>query len=348
MEVELKISSEDNFLLPNFLDKIEPEEIKEKNVIKSAKENLKDNIIYSQNFKEDDYSYNLQKSKNNEYILELNCTDKIKEEIETKIESCAEKEKILNNKEKEFQKLQNDLIIDENLLEKKLMSLIRENKNEYDDIINKIIEFILDYENFSKEYSLLQEKMIKYRSSSILQLCFKIYWHRLHNCILYVLQKYIIFLYNENIFKMVCKIIPKLIKIIIDDIFDIILKKLSQKQIFLKHKGDYQKKIKLYRDFCYLFFILQSFDKNSENIIFNIDKDINLEFSENKHDNIGKFNFHILNRTGLNVSLESFKERVNMDEILASHLKKFYYYIKDIKQLFRFIKFQDFYMINSF
>jgi hypothetical protein len=322
MEVELKISSEDHLLLQNVSKENESEERNEDNIIKSVQENLKDNIIYSQNFKETDYSYNLHKSKNNEYTLELNCNDKIKEEIKNKFNSCSEKEKILNNKEKEFQKLQNDLIIDENLLEKKLMSLIRENKNEYDDIINKIIEFILDYENFSKEYSLLQEKMIKYRSSSILQLCFKIYWHRLHNCILYVLQKYIIFLYNENIFKMVCKIIPKLIKIIIDDIFDIILKKLSQKQIFLKHKGDYQKKIKLYRDFCYLFFILQSFDKNSENIIFNIDKDINLEFSENKHDNIGKFNFHILNRTGLNVSLESFKERVNMDEILASHLKK--------------------------
>ena len=342
MEVELKISSEDNFLLPNFLDKIEPEEIKEKNVIKSAKENLKDNIIYSQNFKEDDYSYNLQKRENNEYILELNCVDKIKEEIKTKINSCAEKEKILNTKEKEFQKMQNDLTIDENLLEKKLVSLIGENKKEYDDIINKIIEYVLDYENFSKEYSLLQEKMIKYRSSSILQLCFKIYWQRFHNCIIYVLKKYIIFLYNEKIFKMTSKIIPKLIKIIVDDIFDIILTKLSQKQIFLKHKGDYQKKLKLYRDFCYLFFILQDFDKNSENIIFNLDEDINLEFSENKHDSIGRFNYHILKRTGLNVPLESFKERVNMDDIFSSHLKKIlllYQRYKSYFPIFRISKF---------
>jgi hypothetical protein len=144
MEVELKISSEDNFLLPNFSKENESEEIKKNNIIKSVKENLKDNIIYSKNFKEDDYSYNLQNSKNNEYILELNCIDKIKEEINTKIESCAEKEKILNTKEKEFQKMQNDLSIDENLLEKKLVSLIGENKKEYDDIINKIIEYILD------------------------------------------------------------------------------------------------------------------------------------------------------------------------------------------------------------
>ena len=56
----------------------------------------------------------------------------------------------------------NDLEIDVKLLEKKLSSLIEGHTEKYDSIINEIIELILDYDNFSKEAALLQEKIIKY------------------------------------------------------------------------------------------------------------------------------------------------------------------------------------------
>ena len=318
MEVNIKISSEDHLILDNFQKENESKE----NIIESVKENLKDNFIYSQDFIESDYSYNLEKVKNNEYNIEINCKDKIKEEIKTKLKSCEEKEKILNSKKEQFHKLINDLEIDEKLLEKKLFSLLGKYTEKYDIIVNQIVELFLDYDDFSKEAALLQEKIIKYRSSKILQLCFKIFWQRFHGCIVYILKKYIIFIYNERLFKMTSKLVRKFIRIIIDDLYDIIFKKISENKIFLDHKESYQKKLKMYKEICYCFYILQSFDKDSEKIIFNIEEDMDLKISENTFDNIGRFNYHILKRTGLNVPLESFLSRVNIDEMNESYFKK--------------------------
>jgi len=214
------------------------------------------------------------------------------------------------------------LEIDEKLLEKKLFSLLGKYTEKYDIIVNQIVELFLDYDNFNKEAALLQEKIIKYRSSKILQLCFKIFWQRFHGCIVYILKKYIIFIYNERLFKMTSKLVRKFIRIIIDDLYDIIFKKISENKIFLDHKESYQKKLKMYKEICYCFYILQSFDKDSEKIIFNIEEDMDLKISENTFDNIGRFNYHILKRTGLNVPLESFLSRVNIDEMNESYFKK--------------------------
>ena len=318
MEVNIKISSEDHLILDNFQKENESKE----NIIESVKENLKENFIYSQDFIESDYSYNLEKVKNNEYNIEINCKDKIKEEIKTKLKSCEEKEKILISKKEQFHKLINDLEIDEKLLEKKLFSLLGKYTEKYDIIVNQIVELFLDYDDFTKEAALLQEKIIKYRSSKILQLCFKIFWQRFHGCIVYILKKYIIFIYNERLFKMTSKLVRKFIRIIIDDLYDIIFKKISENKIFLDHKESYQKKLKMYKEICYCFYILQSFDKDSEKIIFNIEEDMDLKISENTFDNIGRFNYHILKRTGLNVPLESFLSRVNIDEMNESYFKK--------------------------
>ena len=322
MEVNLNISSEDYLILQNFQTENDSEEIKDKNIIKSVQENLKDNITYSQNFKVTDYSYNLQKKKNDEYNVELKCEDKLKDEIKSTFNLCAEKEKILNSEKEEFQKLQNGFVIDEKLLEKKLTSLIGGYDKDYEDKINQMIKLILDYENFDKEEKLLKEKIIKYRSSPIIHLCFSIYWKRFHSCIFYTLNKYIIFLYNEKIFKATSKILPKLIRKITDEIYDTILSRISQDKVFLKHKGDYLKKLKLYKEISSFFFIFQSFENSSEKNIFNVDEDLNLEISENKYDNIGRFNYYIVKRTGLNVSLESFLNRVNIEDIYAVSYRK--------------------------
>ena len=331
MEVNLKILSEDTIILPkiNESDKLENKIIEtnkpekdEKNLTKSILENIKNNGIYLNSFIEYNYSYNLKKIKNDEYKMEFDCSNKIKEEIKEKINTCMKKEQILNSKKEEFKKMQNEITIDEKLLEKKLVSLIGPYKNDYDEIINQIAEKILDYENFNKEAHILKEKLIKYRSSLILQLFFKIYWRRIYSCIIYIAEKYIIFLYNEKIFNLLCKIIRTVIKVIVDDTYQKILNKISDNKMFLKHKEDYMKKIQIYKDLSYFTFIFQSFDKDKEKNIFTIDEDLNLDFSENTYDNIRRFNYHILKRTGLNISLELFKERINIDYIYASYLSK--------------------------
>ena len=330
MEVNLKILSEETIILPKISEndienpniEINKPENEEKNITKSIIDNLKNNGIYSQTFKENDYSLNLQKINSDEYKMELICSNKIKEEIKNKINTCMNKEQILNSKKEEFKKIQNDITIDEKLLEKKLVSLIGPYKDAYNEIIEQIAEKILDYDNFSKEALLLKEKLIKYRSSLILQLCFKIYWRKLYSCIKYIAEKYIIFLYNEKVFNMLCKIIRTIIKIIVDEIYDKILNKISHNNIFIKYKEDYKKKIQIYKDLSYFFFIFHFFDKDKEKNIFTIDEDLELDFSEKTFDNIRRFNYIFLKRTGLNISLELFKERINIDYIYASYLSK--------------------------
>ena len=328
MEADLKISSEDTLILPKYQNDenndIEKNKIDnvEKYISNSIIENIKNNGLYSQVFVETDYYLNFKKINSDEYKMELNCSNKIKEEVKIKISDCMKKEQILNSKKEEFKKMQNDINIDEKLLEKKLISTIGPYEDEFDKIIEQIAEKILDYESFSREAMLLQEKLIKYRSSLILQLCFKIYWRRLYSCIIYIAEKYIIFLYNEKIFNSLCKIIRTIIKIIVDDIHDKILKKISDAKIFLKYKEDYKKKIQIYKELSYFCFIFNCFDKENEKNIFNIDKDLNLDFSENIYDNIRRFNYHILKRTGLNISLDLFKERINIDYIYATYLSK--------------------------
>ena len=144
----------------------------------------------------------------------------------------------------------------------------------------------------------------------------------MYNCILYMLKKYIIILYNEKIFNMTCKIYEKLIKKIVDELYDTILDRISADKVFLKHKSEYQKMIQLYREISYSFFIFYCFDKNQEKIIYNIDKDMNLDLSENDYDIVRRFNYVILKRTGLNCSLDFFKERINFDVFYASYLKE--------------------------
>lgn len=329
MEANLNILSDDILLLSNYFNdkkKLLPQKNEEEeeiqNITKAIKENLKISNIYSQNYIESDYIFNLHKKNDKEYYVELNCSEEVKNKIKTKINLCLEKEKILTSKKEEFKKLQNNITIDEKLFLKKLYSLIDDYKEESDKIIDQIISNILDYDNFIKETSLLQEKIIKYRSSLILQLCFKIYWHKIYNSILYTLKKYIIILYNEKIFNMTCKIYEKLIKKIVDELYDTILDRISADKVFLKHKSEYQKMIQLYREISYSFFIFYCFDKNQEKIIYNIDKDMNLDLSENDYDIAGRFNYVILKRTGLNCSLDFFKERINFDVFYASYLKE--------------------------
>ena len=319
MEANLNILSDDILLLSNYindknklLSQKNEEEEEIQNITKAIKENLKISNIYSQNYIESDYIFNLHKKNDKEYYVELNCSEEVKNKIKTKINLCLEKEKILTSKKEEFKKLQNNITIDEKLFLKKLYSLIDDYKEESDKIIDLIISNILDYDNFIKETSLLQEKIIKYRSSLILQLCFKIYWHKMYNSILY----------NEKIFNMTCKIYEKLIKKIVDELYDTILDRISADKVFLKHKSEYQKMIQLYREISYSFFIFYCFDKNQEKIIYNIDKDMNLDLSENDYDIAGRFNYVILKRTGLNCSLDFFKERINFDVFYASHLKE--------------------------
>ena len=130
MEANLNILSDDILLLSNYfndknklLSQKNEEEEEIQNITKAIKENLKISNIYSQNYIESDYIFNLHKKNDKEYYVELNCSEEVKNKIKTKINLCLEKEKILTSKKQEFKKLQNNITIDEKLFLKKLILL---------------------------------------------------------------------------------------------------------------------------------------------------------------------------------------------------------------------------------
>ena len=342
MDINLNLVSEENIFLKisdknkKILEEIENKEsISENNneILNNimCEEIEKDNIFLKDITNKELYNINVKKSDSNDknnnydYYIEIKCKDKLKEQIQTKINSCMEKEKILINKQNEFKNLANKISIDEKLLEKKLLSLNvinNDEENYYNKIIDEIIPLILDYDNYMKEAIQIEDRLIKYKDSNIISLCFKIYIKRIRNVMIYIISKNIIFLNNEKLFNMASNIYLKIIKIIINEIYDSILVKISSNEIYKKNKEEYDTKLNFYREICYLFPILKFFENKKENKIYEIEENEDLYLSENKYDKIARINSQIPKRNGLNITLEYFKEHTNIDQTYAMSLRR--------------------------
>ena len=309
------ISENDNEIMNNIIC----EEINMDNIFLK---DITNKELYDINVKKCDSD---EKNDNYDIIVEIKLKDKLKEQIQSKINSCMEKEKILINKQNEFKKLANNISIDEKLLEKKLLSLNAINSDEEsfnNKIIDEIIPLILDYDSFMKEAIQIEDRLIKYRDSNIIGLCFKIYVKRIRNLLTYIMSKNIIFLNNEKLFNMASNIFLKSIKIIINEIYDSILTKISTNEIYKKNNEEYDNKLNFYREICYLFPILKFFENKTENKIYEIEENENLYFSENKYDKIARINSQIPKRNGLNITLEYFKEHTNISQTYAMSLRR--------------------------
>lgn len=341
MDINLNLVAEENIFLKisdknkKILEELENKENSEKNneiISNIIREEINiDNIFLKDIVDKELYDLNVKKGdpneKNNDYdyYIEVKCKDKLSKQIQSKINSCMEKEKILINKQNEFKKLANNISIDEKLFEKKLLSLNVKNDDEegyYNKIIDEIIPLILDHDNFMKEVAKIEDRLIKYRDSNIISLCFKIYLKRIKNVLTYITSKNIIFLNNEKLFNMASNIYLKMIKIIINEVYDSILIKISTNEIYKKNKEEYDTKLNFYREICYLFPILKFFENKKENKIYEIEKNEDLYFSENKYDRIARINSQIPKRNGLNITLEYFKEHTNIDQTYAMSLRR--------------------------
>ena len=329
MDINLNLVSEENIFLKisdknkKILEELENKDNTSENnkeIINNiiGEEIIKDNIFLKDIVNKELYDINVKRGDSNEknndydYCIEVKCKDKLSKQIQSKINSCMEKEKILINKQNEFKKLANNISIDEKLLEKKLLSLIAINSDEegyYNKIIDEIIPLILDYDNFMKETAQIEDRLIKYIDSNIISLCFKIYFKRIKNVLIYIINKNIIFLNNEKLFNMANNIYFKIIKIIINEIYK-------------KNKEEYDTKLNFYREICYLFPILKFFENKKENKIYEIEENEDLHFSENKYDKIARINSQIPKRNGLNITLEYFKEHTNIDQTYAMSLRR--------------------------
>jgi hypothetical protein len=159
MDINLNLVSEENILLKisdknkKILEELESKENSSesnKEIINNiiGEEIKKDNIFLKDIVNKELYDINIKKGDSNEknddydYYIEIKCKDKLKKQIQSKINSCMEKEKILINKQNEFKKLANNISIDEKLLEKKLLSLNAINNDE-EGYYNKIIDEII-------------------------------------------------------------------------------------------------------------------------------------------------------------------------------------------------------------
>ena len=338
MDINLSLISEDYLNIPisnkneQIINKLNLEEkdieIKNEKIGKIIKEEIKNNCLFLNKITNDEL-FNIKIEKNNndnnkeyENIIEVKCKDKLKEEIEKKINSCIEKENILFKKQEELKKLSESMTIDEKLFEKKIISLLEINREEYEKIIDKIVELILNYENFIKEVNQVQKFLIKYRDSSIIALCFKICVKKFDKVMEYVTDKYVIFLNNEKLIRMFNSISFKINNNIIDELYENIFQKLCDKEIFKNHKEEYEEKINFYKEVCYLFPIIKFFENRQDKEIYKLEEDLNLEHSENIFDEILRVNNQIPKRNGLNITLDYFKKHTNIEEAYDMSLRR--------------------------
>ena len=352
MDINLSLISEDYIHLPisqkkkQFIDNnLENKENNEK-IEKIIRDEIKNNNFALKNISKEDYFdvkiypkdinniKELNKKKDYDYIIEVKSKDKLKKDFEIKINSCMEKEKILMEKQNQFKKKCDMIEIDEKLLEKKLITLTNISKEEYEKILEQIISKILEYDNFIKEVAQIQERLIKYRDSSIIGNCFKIYHKRLTKVIIYINSKNTIFLNNDNLFNMVNNIYIRLIKKIIDEIYNYVLEKICNNDIFKNHQEEYEKQLNFYREVCYLFPILKYFESAQEKDIFDFNEDINVEISEYDFDQLLRVNVQIPKRNGLNITLEYFKEHTNIGQAYAMSLRRILLIYQKYKVLF--------------
>ena len=191
-----------------------------------------------------------------------------------------EKEELLSKKKSELKKLGESINIDEKKFDKKLLFLTEINKEEYEKEINQLVNLILDYNYFIKDANQVQNFLIKYRDSLIIAYYFKIIEKKIYKIRSYVAQKHIIFLNNEKLFKMLNKLYLKHVKKITDEIYDYILEKISKKDLLMIHKKECEQKIKLYKEICYLYPILNFFENIHDKYIFDLKEDLTLDFSE--------------------------------------------------------------------
>ena len=329
---EFNISAQEQKTLGNINDIESLNE--DKNIENIIVEELNKNYLYLKNINihnNFDIVINKNKLKNKkenslnncyEYDIEIKTKDKLKKEIEAKINSCMKKEKLLINKENEFKTISDNIIIDEKLLEKKLISLIEIKEEEKKVIIEELALKILDYDYFIKDITSIQDRLNKYRDSIIVALCFKIYIKYMIKPIKYIISKRIIFLNNEKLFEMANNIYLKIIKIIIDKIFNDTREKIYDDEIFKSHKEDYEKKLDYYKEICYLFPLLKFFENSQEKNIYELNEDLSLDFSEIIYDQILRVNSHIPKRNGLNITLDYLKEYSNIGQSYAMSLRR--------------------------
>ena len=330
MEINLSLISEDYLNIPisdktikDLNNQEEENKIENEKIGKIIKEEIKNNALFLKDItKEEYFDVKIDNNKPFENVIEIKSKDKLKEVIEEKINSCMEKEKILMKKQEELNKISESITIDSKLLEKKLVSLLEINKEEYEKIIDQLVEQILDYDYFIKDVKKVQECLIRYRDSLIIARCFKIYVKKFTKALNYILDKSVIFLNNDKLFKMLNCLFLKLERKIIDEIYENIFQKISDKEIFKIHKEEYEEKLNFYKEVCYLLPVIRFFENSYNKEIFELEEDLNLEHSENIFDEILRINNQIPKRNGLNNTLNYFKEHTNIEQACEMTLRR--------------------------
>ena len=138
----------------------------------------------------------------------------------------------------------------------------------------------------------------------------------------YILDKSEIFLNNDKLFKMLNCLFIKLDKQIINEIYESIFLKIADKEIFKKHKEEYEEKLNFYKEVCYLLPIIKFFENSYDKVIFELDEDLELGHSENIFDEILRINNQIPKRNALNNTLNYFKEHTNIVQACEITLKR--------------------------
>lgn len=328
MDVQLYLYFSDSLILSS-LEKNKSQEdiLKDEKPKDNIIEQIRDSFCYLKSkVSKDCYDIEIKgshKNDDNNIHVNIKSTEKLKKKIEAEIDGCTKKELKLLEQKKKLQTLYDGLIIDENLFEKKLIQLTNNKDQIYFFTINKIVECVLDYKKFSKEIEDTQKTLIKYRESNLISLCFKIYLIRIKEIILYIHSKHILFLNNENLFNILISKYQKILNIIFNELYEEILQNISDKDIYINNKEDYNEKLLLVKELCNYFPLLKYYDNIKQEIkILNEEQNIVLKGTESNYLKVKRINFQIPKDYGLDTPFDNFKKKNSIKKGIDIALKR--------------------------
>ena len=325
MEVCLDYISTDSLILPKNHNRENDGAL----TLKEIRRNLKDNYLFFHNIDNEEYYdievFNIKNnaSNENEITIDIKCKEKLAQDLKESINNCMEKELKLIHKQNDFKKICGDFEVDKDLLSKKLFSFIEYDISDYEEVYNKIVERFLDYRTFINELNAIEGKLSKFRESRLFCFYFKVYINRIKNLVDYLFTKEVLLLNNEKLFNIVVDIIMEIIAKILTQTNDYVLKKIIDNPIYKNNKEEYDKKFDLIKEMFNLFPLLKYFNnKCQEYEIFNLDRDIILDFSEVEYSKILQVNSQIPKTLGLNGTFSYFKEHTNYKQAFGMSLRR--------------------------
>ena len=279
--------------------------------------------------------------KNDEFPKEKNINILIKP-TDSAIKCINDLLKIGSEKEKKFLELKNELSnlysqinLDQNSITKKMINLLTAENEYYFKLLNMIIDKLLDFEESKKEIKIIEGNLLKYKSSKLFTLYYKLYMIRMNDSIEYFLKKANIFTSSEKNLEIFINSYEECLKFVISKANKTIKEKISSNNIYKSHIKEYEEIFSFIEKIFFLFPSLKYFDTKTQKVVYStFDNPKLISMNENIFNEIKQINYQIPKKDGLKIPFSIYEENLKKTKQFEMSFKRILDSYKKYKALY--------------